>query len=147
MRAWGRSAAGERASWDPAARTVAGLASPGATGVEKTPGASAQREDERRHERREQHAREKLEILGVALARVIDEPQSTTSWRQGARGEQRTAARLANHLEGNPPVKLLHDRRIPGRGRADIDHLTVGPGGVTAIDSARPAGTLARAPG
>jgi hypothetical protein len=30
---------------------------------------------------------------------------------------------------------LLHDRRILGHGNAKIDHLAVGPGGVTVIDS------------
>ena len=30
---------------------------------------------------------------------------------------------------------LLHDRRIPGRGRANIDHLAIGPGGITVIDT------------
>jgi hypothetical protein len=32
-------------------------------------------------------------------------------------------------------VALLHDRRIPGRGRANIDHLAIGPGGITVIDT------------
>jgi Nuclease-related domain len=32
-------------------------------------------------------------------------------------------------------VIVIHDRRIPGRGRANIDHLAVGPGGVTVIDT------------
>ena len=68
------------------------------------------------------------------LAHVIEEPQSTKSWAQGARGERRTAARLEKHLAGYT-VKLLHDRRIPGHGNANVDHLAVGPGGVTVIDS------------
>jgi hypothetical protein len=139
-------AVGERASWDPEARTVTCLACalptapapavavPDVAVLEGTPGASAQREFQRRHDRREQHAREKLGRLGVVVARVIDEPQSTTSWQQGARGEQLSATRLAKHLDGHP-VKLLHDRRIPGGGQANIDHLAVGPGGVTVIDS------------
>lgn len=98
------------------------------------PGASALREYERRHQRREDHAREKLGRLGVVLARVIDEPSSTTVWRQGGRGEVRTAARLAKHLDGTG-VRLLHDRRIPRHGQANIDHVAIGPGGVTVIDS------------
>jgi hypothetical protein len=32
-------------------------------------------------------------------------------------------------------VRLLHDRRIPGRGQASIDHLAIGAGGVTVIDT------------
>ena len=30
---------------------------------------------------------------------------------------------------------MIHDRGIPGRGRANIDHLAVGPGGVTVVDT------------
>jgi hypothetical protein len=97
-------------------------------------GASAQREYERRHQRRRDHAREKAGLVGAVLAHVIGEPQSTKSWAQGARGERGTAARLEKHLAGHP-VRLLHDRRIPGHGKANLDHLAVGPGGVTVIDS------------
>jgi len=45
-----------------------------------------------------------------------------------------TAVSLDKHLAGTG-VLLLHDRRIPGDGGANIDHLAVGPGGVTVIDS------------
>ncbi len=49
-------------------------------------------------------------------------------------GEERVGARLeALTAEG---VLVLHDRRIPG-GRANIDHLAVGPRGVFVIDSKR----------
>jgi hypothetical protein len=68
------------------------------------------------------------------MARVIKEPQSTTAWKQGARGEVRTGERLAKLL-GPHGVRILHDRRIPGHAGANIDHLTVGPGGVTVIDT------------
>ncbi|MGA8717286.1 MAG: nuclease-related domain-containing protein [Solirubrobacteraceae bacterium] len=97
-------------------------------------GASAQREHDRRRQGRRDHAREKLGLVGTVLAHVIEEPQSTKSWGQGAQGERRTAVRLQKHLAGHP-VKLLHDRRIPGHGKANLDHLAVGPGGVTVIDS------------
>jgi hypothetical protein len=128
--------AGERATWDPAARTVTclGCEPADAAVLEGEAGASAQHEYDRRSRRREQHARHTLGVLGTVLAHVIDEPQSTTSWERGARGERRTAARLAKHLAGHD-VMLLHDRRIPGHGQANIDHLTVGPGGVTVIDT------------
>jgi hypothetical protein len=62
------------------------------------------------------------------------EPRSTEVWRKGARGEVRTAELLAKHLKGHG-VRLLHDRRIPGHGRANIDHIAVGPAGVLVIDS------------
>jgi hypothetical protein len=97
-------------------------------------GGSAQREHDRRRQRRHDHARQTLGLIGAVLAHVIEEPQSTKSWAQGARGERRTAAGLEKHLAGHP-VKLLHDRRIPGRGKANLDHLAVGPGGITVIDS------------
>jgi hypothetical protein len=32
-------------------------------------------------------------------------------------------------------VIVIPDRRIPGRGRANIDHLAIGPGGITVIDT------------
>ena len=101
--------------------------------VEGRAGASALREYERRRQRSELHAREKLSGLGVLLARVIDEPQTIRAWQQGGNGEVRAGARLAKHLEGHE-VKLLHDRRSPGHGNANIDHITIGPGGVTVID-------------
>jgi hypothetical protein len=97
-------------------------------------GASAQSEYDRRRQRRREHARETLGLVGTVLAHVIEGPPSTKSWAQGARGERRTAARLEKHLAGHP-VKLIHDRRIPGYGQANLDHLAVGPDGVTVIDS------------
>jgi hypothetical protein len=65
---------------------------------------------------------------------VIGDPQSTRAWKQGADAEIRVARQLAKHLNGRDVV-LLHDRRIPGRGRANIDHIAVGPGGITVIDT------------
>ncbi|HUZ69625.1 MAG TPA: nuclease-related domain-containing protein [Candidatus Saccharimonadales bacterium] len=129
-------AAGDEAIWDPVSRTVTCLGCDlgEAPVVEGQAGASAFREYERRRQRREQHARDKLGGLGVLLARVIDEPETTKAWQQGGAGEVRAGARLAKHLEGYA-VNLLHDRRIPGHGNANIDHLAIGPGGVTVIDT------------
>jgi hypothetical protein len=104
-------------------------------------GASANREYERRSQRRKQHAKEKLGGLGVLLAHVIEKPQSTRAWQQGANGEARAGARLARHLDGRG-VRLLHDRRVPGHGQANIDHLAVGPGGITVIDTKTQQGKL-----
>jgi hypothetical protein len=42
--------------------------------------------------------------------------------------------RLSKHLE-RTSVRLLHDRRSPAHGRANIDHVVIGPGGVTVIDT------------
>jgi hypothetical protein len=97
-------------------------------------GASAQRQYDRRKAAREQRNRQKLGRLGVALTRITDEPQSTRAWHQGARGELRAAAQLEKRLAGTG-VRLLHDRRIPGHGAANIDHLAIGRGGITVIDT------------
>jgi len=129
-------AVGEEALWDRTTRTVTCLvcAVDDVVVDEGKAGASALREYERRRQRREQRAREKLGGPGVLLTRLIAEPQSTRSWRQGGRGEVRVGARLAKYLHGDD-VRLLHDRSVPRHGRANIDHLAVGPGGVTVIDA------------
>jgi Nuclease-related domain len=90
---------------------------------------------------REQLVRERLGGVGGFLARVIGEPSSTKVWKQGAEREERTAIRLEKHLVGTGV--LLHDRRIPGHSNANIDHLAIGPGGVTVIDSKTHRGKVA----
>ena len=104
-------------------------------------GRSAVREYERRRAQREARARARLGPLGQALARLIGDPQSTRAWKQGADAEIRVARQLAKHLNGRHVV-LLHDRRIPGRGRANIDHIAIGPGGITVIDTKSARGRL-----
>jgi hypothetical protein len=37
---------------------------------------------------------------------------------------------------------VLHDRRIPARGCANIDHIAIGPGGITVIDTKSARGRL-----
>jgi len=78
-------------------------------------GASALREYQRRHDNREQHAREKLGAAGVLPSRMIKEPQSTRAWETGGRAEIRTGERLEKLLRDGP-VRLLHDRRVPKHG-------------------------------
>jgi hypothetical protein len=56
------------------------------------------------------------------------------AWRQGEEGEEKVAARLRKLLDGTG-VHLLHDRCLSGHAKANIDHLAVGPGGVTVIDA------------
>lgn len=53
-------------------------------------------------------------------------------WARKARSEER-ARRLERLLAGSG-VRLLTDRRVPGA-RAAVDHLAVGPRGVTVIDA------------
>jgi Nuclease-related domain len=98
-----------------------------------TPGASAAREYDRRKASRAQRAVEKFGALSTIAVRLADEPQQQAAWARGARGEAKLASRLAQLLDGSGVI-VLHDRRIP-RSRANIDHLAVGPGGVTVIDA------------
>lgn len=59
-------------------------------------------------------------------------PQQVRFWRQGADGEEETAALLQPlHRRG---WKCLHDLACPDS-QANIDHLAVGPTGVFVIDS------------
>ncbi len=74
---------------------------------------------------------------------MIEEPASTRSWKQGGAGEVRAGARLEKLLEGSN-VLLLHDRRVPGHGQANLDHIAVGPGGVTVIDTKTHRGKIRR---
>jgi hypothetical protein len=73
--------------------------------------------------------------------RLIGDPQSTRAWKQDADEAIRVARQLARHLSGRGVV-FLHDRRIPGRGRANIDHIAIGPGGITVIDTKSARGRL-----
>ena len=129
-------AAGQQALWyrGPRLVTCIGCSLEPPAAVLGVPGTSAQREYDRRHNERVARARQKLGPLGVILARAIDEPQSTTAWKRGAAGEARAGARLDKLLEGTG-VTLLHDRRMPGSQSANIDHIAVGPGGITVIDT------------
>jgi hypothetical protein len=97
-------------------------------------GASALRKYQDLQVRREAHAREKLGSVGVALARIIDPPAPTRAWKRGGEGEKRVGARLEKLLAATG-VLLLHDRLVPGAGRQNIDHIAVGPGGITVIDT------------
>ena len=79
--------------------------------------------------------------LAAALATVtaLLLPATTTAWRKGARGEERTA-KLLSPLEAQG-FRVIHDRLIPGR-RENIDHIVVGPPGVFTIETKDYAGKL-----
>ena len=98
------------------------------------PGASARREFERRHARREERVRSKHKRLGGAILALSDDPQSTRAWDTRAVGEERLSARL-NELAGHS-LRVLHDRRIP-RSTASIDHFAIAPTDVYVIDAKR----------
>lgn len=99
-----------------------------------TPGGSARREHERRRDAREQRVRDRYPRTGGVLFALSDAPQHETAWRTGAEGEVRVARALERHLRKHDTVFLFHDRRMRGT-RANIDHLAVGPGGITVIDA------------
>lgn len=98
-------------------------------------GASARREYERRREARRARVLSRHPRIGRLLLAVTGAPAHEEAWLKGAEGEERTARRLNKLLHGQGVV-LVHDRRMPGS-RANIDHLAVGPGGVTVIDTKR----------
>jgi Nuclease-related domain len=97
-------------------------------------GHSAQREHDRRHRARRKRAKARYGPVGTLFANVTADPATIRAWQQGAGGEIATARELARRLRRSDVI-VIHDRRIPGRGRANIDHLAVGPGGVTVIDT------------
>jgi hypothetical protein len=72
--------------------------------------------------------------VGGLLLALTDEPQSTSAWDRGARGEELLAKRL-NGLAAQG-VLMLHDRRIRGT-QANIDHLAISAAGVFVIDAKR----------
>ncbi len=99
-----------------------------------TAGASARREFERRAAKREQRIRQRHPKLGGLILALSDDPQSTTAWRTGARGEELLGRRL-DELAGSG-VRALHDRRIRGS-RANIDHIAISSAGVFVLDAKR----------
>ena len=95
-------------------------------------GASAQREYERRKNKRETRIREAHPRMGGLILALSDDPQSTKAWATGAQGEER----LGRQLDGlvGDGVHVLHDRRIPPT-KANIDHIVVCASGVYVIDA------------
>ena len=114
--------------------SIAGSSAVGPPSTLGVAGASALREYMRRRDSRERRAHERAGALGVWLTRLRRDPASVRAWKRGAEGEQQVAGQLVRLLEGSD-VHLLHDRRLPASRRANIDHLAVGPGGVTVIDA------------
>lgn len=95
-------------------------------------GASAQREYDRRKDKREARILDAHPYVGKFILAVSDDPQSTRAWATGARGEEVLGQRL-DRLIGRG-VHVLHDRRIL-RTRANIDHIAVCSAGVFVIDA------------
>ena len=95
-------------------------------------GASAEREYERRKNKRETRIREAHPRMGGLILALSDDPQSTKVWATGAQGEERLGRQLDGLVGGG--VHVLHDRRIPPT-KANIDHIVVCPSGVFVIDA------------
>jgi hypothetical protein len=95
-------------------------------------GGSAQREFERRRNRREETIRQRHKRLGGVILALSSDPQSTTAWSTGARGEE-TMGRMLDALRAEG-IAVLHDRRIPGT-RANIDHIIISRAGVFVVDT------------
>ena len=148
-------AAGTQAAWDATARTVRCL--PCTTTADSTPtdspmpagrtpvaGGSAQREYDKRSQRREAAIRSRHPRLGGLVLALTNEPASTRVWRQGAHGERAVAAKI-DELAGGHLI-ALHDRRMlrpDGRpSRANIDHLVVTATGIWIVDAKTHQGTL-----
>ncbi|WP_432487019.1 nuclease-related domain-containing protein [Kineococcus sp. SYSU DK018] len=72
----------------------------------------------------------RAEELRRELTRVEREQRN---WEAGAEGERLVAEALAV-LEADGWT-VLHDVRWPGRQRANVDHVAIGPGGVVVVDS------------
>ena len=95
-------------------------------------GGSAQREYERRKDKRESRIREAHPRIGGLILALSDDPQSTKAWATGTQGEERLGRQLDAVLQAG--VHVLHDRRIPTT-NANIDHIVVCPSGVFVIDA------------
>jgi hypothetical protein len=73
------------------------------------------------------------ERAATARAKAERLERYAAQWEKGAEGEARTAAVLDAGLP--PGWTVLHDLRWPGRDRANLDHVAVGPQGIFVVDS------------
>jgi hypothetical protein len=97
------------------------------------PGASASRQYERLHDKREKEVRDKYGRLAGVVLKLIDDPQSTRAWGVGRVGERKLGGFLET-LNDDETIIVLHDRRIPGS-RANIDHIVVARTGIYVVDA------------
>ncbi|MHA7263557.1 nuclease-related domain-containing protein [Arthrobacter sp. TMN-37] len=75
-------------------------------------------------------AAERVQRLRRQLEKAEDDERA---WAAGAAGEVLVAGRMAE-LERSGWL-VLHDVHWPGRPKANIDHLAIGPGGILVIDA------------
>lgn len=103
------------------------------TAPQPLPGQSAQREYDRRRGRYKAELDRKWGRAGSVVSLLRPEPWSARAWGVGAKGERAAGEHLEKKLRGFT-CEALHDRRIPGS-RANIDHIVIGPAGVTVFDT------------
>ncbi|RJK96399.1 NERD domain-containing protein [Vallicoccus soli] len=87
-------------------------------------------------EQQAQRAAARAERLERELERAR---RSQVTWGAGADGERLVGERL-DRLRGHGWL-ALHDVRWPGRPKANLDHVVVGPGGVVVVDAKNWTGT------
>ena len=115
-----------------------GLPAPPDTGIA---GGSAQKEYEKRHQRREERIDKQWGRFAGVVKFLSDDPQSTRAWAKGSDGERRLAAHLLRAV-GDRAV-LLHDRKVPGT-KGNIDHLAIAASGIWVIDAKNYKGMVER---
>jgi Nuclease-related domain len=96
---------------------------------------SARAEHARRRATRHGRLRSRYGGLAGPVDYLLKEQASERVWRRGSEGEERAGRGLEKLLQGSG-VRLLHDRHVPG-GVVTLDHVAVGPTGVTLIDKKR----------
>ena len=90
--------------------------------------------------------KEERPILGRLVSALTPAPQigpesqSTKAWKVGAEGEERVAEVLRDVVG----IEVLHDRLVPGKRRANIDHVVIGPNGVFVVDAKQYTGGIER---
>ena len=120
---------GLRAWWDaPSGHLECGACRPELS----APGASAQREGERRYANRDQRTRTNHPVVGGILMAARERPQHEQSWLTGAEGERRVGKMLEDLAPNG--VRVVHDRAVLAS-KANIDHIAVSPTGIYVIDT------------
>lgn len=148
-------AKGEKAAWDRTERKVICLvclepevaqSEPDAAIETGIPGASLQREYERRMAKREARVTERFPRMGRLMLKMVAPAHTTKAFATGAEGEREVAKILEAKLGGDALV-LYNRRRGLGKERGDIDMLVVAASGVHIIDPKKYVGRKVRANG
>ena len=99
------------------------------TGRDMQPGESAGQESQRRRSQAEN-----LRAQAQALTERADQvDRAAQMWDRGHAGEQTVGAQL--ELLRTHGFDVLHDVHWPGRQRANIDHVAIGPPGILVVDA------------